>query len=608
MATQIRFGSFVREITVHQQRLPYQAVIDHAQDQGDSIDEQQVTIERSKIRLRGIDAYRLVKPYVSSRLIEQLRAVIPLAVYLILFILFILRQNFTDAGIIILGLIAVIFGLMFFMEGLKVGLMPFGEALGTILPAKAHLSMVLLIAFLLGIGVTFAEPAIGALKTAGQIIQVENAPYLYALLNDWAEVLVLFVGIGVGSAAILGTVRFLYGWSLKPLIYITLSATLLLTLFMLSDPELSKVLGLAWDCGAVTTGPVTVPLVLSLGIGIAASAGKGQSSLSGFGIVTLASLFPIICVELLAIYISFVTTPDEIIAAAQAVQQTIASVPWYQQSPWTEIIGGLRAIVPLVLFLYIVMRVILKEKLKQPGHIAYGIILAILGMMIFNLGLTYGLAKLGEQAGGLVPAAFTNIEGVDNDPLYSFGLGLFIAIGFAWILGFGATLAEPALNALGYTVENLTNGAFKKSLLMYSVSLGVGFGIALGVAKIVFDFSIAWLLIPGYLLALVMTFFSSEEFVNIAWDSAGVTTGPVTVPLVLAMGLGFGNAMQAIEGFGILSMASICPILSVLGTGLWIQYKVKNKHRAYDDEMNKQVSSTKQKSIPQSSSTQEASA
>ena len=109
-----------------------------------------------------------------------------------------------------------------FYEGLKVGLMPFGETIGTILPAKSRLPVVMLIAFILGIGVTFAEPAIGALKTAGSIVDVHQAPYLYTLLNDWAEVMVLVVGVGVGLAAVLGTLRFLYGWSLKPFVYLSL--------------------------------------------------------------------------------------------------------------------------------------------------------------------------------------------------------------------------------------------------------------------------------------------------------------------------------------------------------------------------------------------------
>lgn len=585
MNTEIRFAAFVREITVRQDRISYNSITPKPATRGDG---EALPYIAPKIRLRGIDAYRLIRPYVSTRMIEQMRAVLPLALYLMLFQFFVLRQNVADAGTIVAGLVAVIVGLMLFMEGLKVGLMPFGEALGTTLPARAPLPVVLIIAFILGIGVTFAEPAIGALKAAGQIVDAASAPYLYLLLNDWAEALVLCIGVGVGAAAVLGTLRFLYGWSLKPFIYATLIPALGLTLYSLSDPELAKTLGLAWDSGAVTTGPVTVPLVLSLGIGIAAAAGKGQTSLSGFGIVTLASLFPVIAVQMLAITLSWTVPVEEIIAMAQdsGDQAGQAPPPWYSRTPWAETLAGLRAIVPLVLFLFLVLRVVLRDRLRQRGTIIYGLTLAVLGMIVFNLGLTYGLSKLGNQSGGLVPASFTDIAAVEGDPLYSAGVGLLIAFSFAWFLGLGATIAEPALNALGITVENLTNGAFRKSLLVYTVSIGVAFGLALGVAKIVYGFPLAWLLVPLYLLAAVLTWLSTEEFVNIAWDSAGVTTGPVTVPLVLAMGLGFGSAMNAIEGFGILSMASICPILSVLLTGLWIRWKVARRHRAYDRAMN----------------------
>ncbi|MDC1308343.1 DUF1538 domain-containing protein, partial [Pseudomonadales bacterium] len=162
-------------------------------------------------------------------------------------------------------------------------------------------------------------------------------------------------------------------------------------------------------------------------------------------------------------------------------------------------------------------------------------------------------------------------------PIYPELIGLAIVIAFAFLMGFGATLAEPALNALGLTVQNLTNGAFKKSMLMYSVAIGVAVGIALGIAKLVIGFDLMTVLIPLYLVGIVLTMLSTEEFVNVAWDSAGVTTGPVTVPLVLAMGLGLGSAVSAVEGFGILSLASICPILAVLTMGLAIQYLNKIK-------------------------------
>ena len=144
----------------------------------------------------------------------------------------------------------------------------------------------------------------------------------------------------------------------------------------------------------------------------------------------------------------------------------------------------------LVLFLLFVLKVILKVKVPNAGTIMYGIILAVLGMVIFNVGLTYGLAKLGNQSGSIIPAAFNTITTADGsivEALYPYAIGLSVAILFAWILGFGATLAEPALNALGMTVENLTQGVFKKRTLMYAVSLGVGTGISLGILKIIFN-------------------------------------------------------------------------------------------------------------------------
>ncbi|MDA9285750.1 DUF1538 domain-containing protein [Pseudomonadales bacterium] len=184
---------------------------------------------------------------------------------------------------------------------------------------------------------------------------------------------------------------------------------------------------------------------------------------------------------------------------------------------------------------------------------------------------------MGTQTGGVLPAAFMELPISQFSPIYPELIGLAIVIAFAFLMGFGATLAEPALNALGLTVQNLTNGAFKKSMLMYSVAIGVAVGIALGIAKLVIGFDLMTVLIPLYLVGIVLTMLSTEEFVNVAWDSAGVTTGPVTVPLVLAMGLGLGSAVSAVEGFGILSLASICPILAVLTMGLAIQYLNKIK-------------------------------
>ena len=169
--------------------------------------------------------------------------------------------------------------------------------------------------------------------------------------------------------------------------------------------------------------------------------------------------------------------------------------------------------------------------------------------------------------------SFTPVRG----PLFDGLLGIVVVILFAFMMGYSATLAEPALNALGATVEQITVGTFKKQLLMQAVAIGVGVGIALGVTKIIYNVPLIWMLVPPYLVLMVLTFLSNEDFVNIGWDSAGVTTGPVTVPLVLAMGLGIGGQVGSIEGFGILSMASVCPILSVLIVGLFVTKRRQSK-------------------------------
>ena len=575
MAKNIRFGEYVQAVTVDSNTISYDKLMPKPKLDKNG---KEITSKPEKLKLAGADIANLLKPYFNTRFMEQARAVVPLALFLALFQYIVLQRSVADATLIGGGLIAVMIGLMIFMEGLKLGLMPFGDIIGSKLPQKLPLPGVLLIAFLLGIGCTYAEPAIGTLQVAGSIVDPKKAPYLYTMLNEHAPLTVMLVGLGVGVAAVLGTVRFLYDWSLKPLIFIALTPGALLTAYCAMDPELATIVGLAWDCGAVTTGPVTVPLVLALGIGVANSGGKGSSQLSGFGIVTLASIFPIVAVLSLGIYLKFTVPVADILAAADAAKAAAAAVTdpaWHEVSPGLDIKMGVQAIVPLVLFLLVVLFAVLREKLPNAFIITAGLFMCVLGMCTFNVGLTYGLAALGAQTGSLIPIAFVSLDGAPA--LYPAAVGMFIAAAFAWLLGYAATMAEPALNALGVTVQNLTNGSFKKSMLMYAVALGVATGIMLGVTKLIFDYNLMYIIVPGYVIALVLTLMSSEAFVNVGWDSAGVTTGPVTVPLVLAMGLGFGKAVGALEGFGILAAASIAPIVSVLALGVYVEWKTKRE-------------------------------
>jgi hypothetical protein len=522
-----------------------------------------------KIEITPRLVYSILAPFIWNKFREQLKAVLPISAFLFIFQLAVLRQGIDDAIGITLGLVVVILGLMFFMEGLRLGLMPLGEIIGATLPQKAHMWVIIVFAVVLGISVTLAEPAIATLKQAGAGIKAVSAPLLYDLLNDKSTILVGSVGLGVGIATSLGVYRFARNWSLKVLLLPTLSLALILTvLLQIMGDETRAMIALAWDTGAVTTGPVTVPLVLALGLGVSAILGKSDTGMSGFGIVTLASLWPVIMVSTLGLVLfltSSYISPEAAIAADAASAGTAAPVVGYLELMRTSMMAALQAIIPLTLLLMFVQRIVLREPIRDFTQIVVGIVFCIAGLLLFGLGLSTGLVVLGDQVGSNVPAAFAPPR-----ELYGDVPGRIIAIAFTFVLGYGATMAEPALNALGMTVEEVTAGAFKKALLIQAVAVGVSLGLSAGMAKVMFDLPMTYILVPPYILLILLTLISDEKYVNIGWDSAGVTTGPITVPLVLAMGLGIGTAVGVPDGFGMLAMASIGPILSVLLMGLYV--------------------------------------
>jgi len=603
------------------------------------------------IQLGFFGVLAILWPYTREKFVEQVKSIWFIVAYLLFFQIVVLGLPIVYATMIGAGIAIVAIGLTFFMEGLRIGLMPLGETLGAVLPRNSTLPIILCFSFLLGLGATFAEPAIAILRAAGAGVHPANAPLLYSLLNDFPDQLVTSVGVGVGFAVLLGVLRFFYGWSLKYLLVPGVSLLLLLTLIANQNPVLQQVLGLAWDCGAVTTGPVTVPLVLALGVGVCRIVGAGDVKNAGFGIVTLASLFPILAVLLLAFFHAYqgdyygeanyqgqpyvdsiediaTNTDTEVLGgitqaefeefqsnpipgeefeisfrdgekyledgrimirdATIVLQKTappqsnvVSGAPWdpatdLRDTIVTAVLDSIRAIVPLCIFLLLSLKFVLKDKIQNIDEIKIGIGFSIVGMSLFLCGILIGLSPLGSQLGSNVPATFSHITpyGMSTTvgPLYvNESSGKYVAILFGFFLGYGATLAEPALNALGDTVERITVGAFKKKLLMQSVATGVAIGIAMGVTKIAFNLPLVYLLVPPYLALIVLTIISDEAFVNIAWDSAGVTTGPITVPLVLAMGLGIGaNVPGVIDGFGVLALASVGPIIVVLIVGLLV--------------------------------------
>lgn len=520
-------------------------------------------------RLRLIDLHRLLTPYVWVRLAEQLRTVLPLAVLLVAFQALALRVDMPGLNGIALGVVAVMVGLMFFAEGVEHGMVGFAENIGFHLPNQYGAPVVLAFSLLLGVAVTFAEPAIGALQMAGQTVSQAGAPYLKDLLGAHEWWLVLGVASGVGGAVLVGMLRLMFGWPLKRLVLVVVPGCLALSGYCATLPQLRPLIALAWDCGAITAGPVTVPLVLAVGVGVASGTERADNPLAGFGIVTLISLFPVIAV--LGVSLLLVEQPATLTVAGASA--------WYESTPWVDVLGALRAILPLVGLLLLVQRLVLGQHVGRRNIFIYGVLLAIAGMILFNIGVSTGLVHLGDQAGANVPWAFSVHRLTGAPPLYPYWLGICLTLAFAFVIGYCATVAEPALNSMGNVVENLTDGAFRKRLLIQATAIGVGLGAMLGVAKILYGLSMIGLLLGLYAICLLMTVWSREEFVNLAWDSAAVTTGPVTVPLLLSLGIGLADVVGAAEGFGILALCSIGPIITVLGFGLWVDAQTRRKNR-----------------------------
>lgn len=667
---------------------------------------------KKRIKIPFGTATGMLGTYAKDRIVEQIRLIAFVIIYLVAFQMLILQVPLADALPIAGGIGMVVFGLAFFLEGLLLGLMPLGERVGVKLPAKFGIIFIAVFGIFLGFGSTVAEPAISSLRTAGGSVTAWDAPMLYMLLERYTQPLVYSIGAGVGLAVALGMFRFYYELSIKPFIYTIIPVVLGLSLYMSFDGTLSSIIGLAWDSGAVTTGAVTVPLVLALGIGVSRAASKNKASSGGFGIILLASAFPILSVLILGLALRASspekTTEEHFFAKENrpyalklfddeqgllhhaftrgsevgrkaffaddaryfATLNNLANDPkslkdllgnmsletWLSQKASEderkyvasvktepiEIASGLplsrvlkeesrislQAVLPLTFLLLIVLLVFLREKLRYKDEITLGVIFTLIGMALLTSGIRLGLGPLGGQVGAQLPRAFSkeakfidskmiapfdsalvfNTIALDGTQKQFFNLmegneiktiefvperfdkenniyehvikrapllgpnltliGILLVLLFAFGMGFGATMAEPGLNALGITVEELTVGAIKRSQILLVVSLGVGIGLVLGVIRILYDLPLVWFIVPGYLILLPLTYFSEDEFTAIAWDCGGVTTGPVTVPLVLAMGLSIGSELSVVDGFGILACASFSPILTVLGFGL----------------------------------------
>jgi len=458
---------------------------------------------------------------------------------------------------IVIGLTIVAVGLALFIRGLELGIFPIGEGLAVDFAKKGSVFWLLLFAFTIGFSTTVAEPALIAIADKAALISNGLVDAFWLRMT---------VALSVGFAIALGTLRILLG---HPIAYYIITGYILVVVVTFFAPR--EIIGLAYDSGGVTTSTVTVPLVAALGIGLASSIKGRNPAIDGFGLIAFASLTPMIFVQIYGIIVyNFMDVPTVvetlspvIVEGSKAVASTYAFSAY---DTFMALVDTIKDVTPILVVIFFFQYLIIKKPVAHLNKVITGIIMVVLGLYAFIVGLEMGLFPIGETI------AFQ---------LTDMGNNLLIYL-FAFLIGFSTTMAEPALLAIAIKAEEISEGNIKQNILRIVVAFGVAIGIGLGSYRIVAGDPIHYYIIAGYVLVIIFTYFAPKYIVPIAYDSGGVTTSTVTVPLVAALGLGLAENIEGrnplIDGFGLIAFASLFPMLTVMGYGIHAEYYKKKSN------------------------------
>ncbi|MCD6191277.1 MAG: DUF1538 domain-containing protein [Sulfurimonas sp.] len=478
---------------------------------------------------------------------ESFRDLLPIILVIVFFQLAIIQSVPTNWLSTAIGLAIVGVGLAVFLLGLEVGIFPVGEGLASDFAKKGSTKWIILFAFMVGFGTTIAEPAL--------IVIAQKAASISSGRID-ANTLRIVVAFSVGFAIVVGVWRIIKG---HPIHYYIISGYIMVVAATAFAPK--EIVGLAYDLGGVTTSTVTVPLVAALGIGLASTIKDRNPVLDGFGLIAFASLTPMIFVQFYGIVVyEFVDVASSIpiitpIAEAVAIDNSIAF-----DLNILDVLKGLAGVVldvvPILAVIIFFQYVILKKPIENLKNVIIGFGLVILGLDAFIVGLEMGLFSVGETM------AFELTQYDNNIIIYSFG----------FLIGFSTTMAEPSLTAIARKAKEISDGKINDFVLRLFVALGVAIGISLGAYRIVVGGEIVYYIMAGYLFVIALTFMAPKYIVPIAYDSGGVTTSTITVPLVAALGLGLATNIDGrdplIDGFGLIAFASLFPMITVMLYGV----------------------------------------
>ena len=466
----------------------------------------------------------------------------------------------------VFGGLLLIVGLTIFLLGVDLGIQPMGERCGAELTKKRSLPLLLIVAFIIGFIVTAAEPDI---QVFGD--QVKG---VFPFVNKTAITFV--IAAGVGLFIMVGLLRTVLNLSLKITLVISYAVLFALSIF---SPE--SFIGIAFDSGGATTGPMTVPFIMALGLGVSSVRSDDDNS---FGLTGVCSVGPVMAVLLYSVILrmngafSSGEVVQETALAAQTASENAGNLLHQIFYPFGSVFShvikeSLISIVPLFALFIIFQFLLLKMTGRQVVRIIIGFVYAFIGLAIFLVGVNGGFMQAGQALGNLLGAFAVEKGGI--------WYAVLILVGF--ILGAIIVCAEPAVWVLSEQVESVSGGTIKRKVLLVFLSAGTAIAIGLSLWRAVSGFNLRYILIPGYILAMILMIFSPSLFSGIAFDSGGVASGPLTSTFVLSFTLGAANAGNSgNDSFGVIALVAMMPLIAIQLMGIIFkkkQSKNQNKNK-----------------------------
>ena len=430
------------------------------------------------------------------------------------------------------GAVLLILGIGLFNLGADLAMTPMGTHVGAGLSRQKKLWLLLAVCFVLGMLITIAEPDLQVL--ANQVSAVMNG-----------TLLVYAVGIGVGAFLIVAILRIVFRRRLGSILMLFYMLLFALALLLVTGGN-EKLLPLAFDSGGVTTGPITVPFIMALGVGISSVLGDRHSKENSFGLVALCSVGPILAVLMLGV---FSTNDLSYQVPDYTVGNDIAGAFLHTAGHTCKEVAI--ALGLIVAFFLMCQLIFLRLPWRKLLRIAIGVFFTYVGLVIFLTGVNVGFMPIGYKLG---------VALADQPPA--------VLIGFGLVIGVLVVLAEPAIHVLNSQVEEVTGGLVRKKSMMIGLCIGVGAAIALSMVRIAFDFSLVYYIVPGYFISLALSLFVPPVYTAIAFDSGGVASGPMTSGFILPFAIGACVATQGAgavlsDAFGVVALVAMAPLITI---------------------------------------------